>query len=72
MARIVVHERNHPYIVKTKSGDEVHICACGLSQNKPFCDGHHRFTQNEEPGKIYVYLPDGSRVELFNYYPEGQ
>ena len=50
--RIIVHERDHPYAVKL--GDlagfknltndekllkyEVHICACGLSKNKPFCD----------------------------------
>jgi len=28
---------------------EIHICACGLSQNKPFCDGSHRITRDEEP-----------------------
>ena len=70
MARIVLHERNRPYVIKLDNGQELHICACGLSQNKPYCDGHHRLTQDEEPGKIYVYRPDGTRVELFNFYPQ--
>jgi len=55
-------------VIKLPNGQELHICACGLSQNKPYCDGHHRLTRDEEPGKIYVYRPDGTRVELINYY----
>ncbi|MFP3309749.1 MAG: CDGSH iron-sulfur domain-containing protein [Acidilobus sp.] len=70
MARIVLHERSRPYIVKLDNGKELHLCACGLSQNKPYCDGHHKLALNEEPGKIYVYKPDGTRVELISYYPE--
>ena len=69
MARLVLHERNRPYVIKLDDGRELHICACGLSQNKPYCDGHHRLTQDEEAGKVYVYAQDGRRVELINFYP---
>lgn len=67
MARLVKHDRNHPYEVKTKSGDVVYICACGLSKNKPFCDGSHKRTQDEDLNKIYVY-DDSSRVEVKSFY----
>ncbi|MCI4460526.1 MAG: CDGSH iron-sulfur domain-containing protein [Acidilobus sp.] len=56
-----------PYAIKLSNGQEFRICACGLSQNKPYCDGHHRLTHDEGPGKVYVYRPDGTRVELINY-----
>ncbi len=70
MARIVLHERNRPYVIKLSNGQELHICACGLSQNKPYCDGHHRLAQDEQPGEIYVYAHDGARLKLFNFYPQ--
>jgi CDGSH-type Zn-finger protein len=82
MARIIVHERDHPYVVKlgdlpgmkNLTGDqkllnyEVHICACGLSKNKPFCDGHHAKTQSEEKGKMYEYDENDARHEMENRY----
>ncbi len=66
MSRMVLHERNMPYVVKV--GDqELHLCACGLSENKPYCDGSHMKTVDES-GKIYLYDHDGNRVELGSFY----
>ncbi|ABP94443.1 MULTISPECIES: CDGSH iron-sulfur domain-containing protein [Metallosphaera] len=67
MARLVRHDRNFPYQVKTNSGETLWICACGLSNNKPFCDGSHKKTQDENPGDVYVY--DGNtRVKINPLY----
>ncbi|MCY2952438.1 MAG: CDGSH iron-sulfur domain-containing protein, partial [Planctomycetota bacterium] len=30
-------------------------CACGLSQTWPYCDGSHKRTEAEQPGKLHVY-----------------
>ncbi len=66
MARIVLHERNRPYVVKV--GDqELHLCGCGLSENKPYCDGTHMKTVDER-SKLYLYDKSGSRVELESFY----
>ena len=62
MARIVKHEEKVPMEVKV--GDESkYICMCGLSKNKPFCDGEHKQTDGEEEGKLYKY-EDGKRDEV--------
>jgi len=31
-----------PYEVDLKEGENYFWCACGLSQNQPFCDGAHK------------------------------
>ncbi len=36
---------------------------CGLSKNKPFCDGSHKLCNGEEEGKLYKY-ETGKRIEL--------
>ena len=34
-------------------GDDVALCRCGASANKPFCDGSHRETEFVEEGVVY-------------------
>ena len=63
MARLVKHEENAPMEIKV--GDESKwICMCGLSKNKPFCDGNHKKAHGEEAGKLYVYNKETQRFEL--------
>ena len=66
---LIRHDRDHPFVVKLEelpgfdkltSDDkvlkyEIHLCACGLSHHKPFCDGSHAKTKTEEEGKLYAY-----------------
>jgi len=47
---------------------ELHICACGLSQNKPFCDGSHKITRDENPDNIYTYNENKERVNVGKFY----
>lgn len=62
MTRCVKHEAKGPYEVKP-STESQWICQCGLSKNKPFCDGSHKKTQDEEEGKVYSYDAEGTRTE---------
>ncbi len=71
--RIIRHDRKKPFVVKLGElpgiggltsdpkihNYEIHLCACGLSKHKPFCDGSHAKVQNEEEGKLYAYDEDG-------------
>jgi CDGSH iron-sulfur domain-containing protein 3 len=55
MPRLVRHEATGPTEIKPQE-KSVWVCACGLTQNLPFCDGSHKTArQNEQPGKLYVY-----------------
>jgi CDGSH-type Zn-finger protein len=61
MARMVRHEENGPYEVPEGSELPVWICGCGLSKNKPFCDGSHKKTR-DEGAQLYIYEGDQRTV----------
>ena len=67
MARLVRHDKNAPYEIPAGTELPAYICACGLSKNKPFCDGSHRKTRDETPGETYSY-DDNGRVNLIKQY----
>ncbi len=82
MARLVRHDANRPFKVKLRdipgvdklTNDEkilnleTHMCACGLSNHKPFCDGSHRRVLEEKEGEIYTYDSKESKLELAHEY----
>jgi CDGSH-type Zn-finger protein len=67
MARLVKHEKNAPYEIPEGTEMPVYICACGLSKNKPFCDGSHRRTRDEAAEELYSY-DDQGRVSVIKQY----
>jgi CDGSH-type Zn-finger protein len=68
MARLVKHEAQSPFIVKEGQAKfPIAVCACGLSKKKPFCDGSHRKTRDEEAGETYIY-DDSERVKVQKEY----
>ncbi len=82
MARIVRHDAKRPFVVKLRdipgvdklTSDEkilnlqLHVCACGLSNHKPFCDGSHARTLEEKDGEIYTYDSKTAKLELPHEY----
>ncbi|MFT4946541.1 MAG: CDGSH-type Zn-finger protein [Natronomonas sp.] len=70
MAREVTHESKGPKpIDENDFGDDgkAYICQCGLSDDKPFCDGSHNATADEDEGAVYKYEgddADGERREI--------
>jgi CDGSH-type Zn-finger protein len=67
MARMVKHEKNAPYEVPEGTELPVWICGCGLSKNKPFCDGSHKRTKDEAATEVYAY-DDNGRIQVKNQY----
>lgn len=63
MARVIIKEDQKPLMIEV-GGEKKFICMCGLSKNQPFCDGAHRQTADEEPGKCYKYDASGTKVEV--------
>lgn len=67
MPRLVIHSATGPTEVKTKGGDSVWICRCGLTSNEDgTCSSNHKkFKLSEEdPKKIYEYDEAGKRRQL--------
>ena len=42
MARLVKHDETGPYEIPEGTELPAWICGCGLSKNKPYCDGTHK------------------------------
>jgi len=64
MARMVRHEATGPIEVPPQE-KSVFICACGLSQDLPYCDGSHKNCKGssaEEEGKLYIYNKSRTQV----------
>ncbi len=62
MTREVTHEAKGPELIDTEDHDgTIHICQCGLSSNKPLCDGSHAVTAEEEDGIRYKHEDDKNR-----------
>jgi CDGSH-type Zn-finger protein len=68
MPRLVRHDRSKPYQIRPEDVQEIiYLCACGLSANKPCCDGSRKRTRDlgDEP---YVYDAEG-RTRVLPLYP---
>jgi CDGSH-type Zn-finger protein len=69
MARLVKRTASGPYQVQV--GNETkYICGCGLSKSQPYCDGTHKTTRSEDPGKLYWYDEQGNCKEAKDSYPD--
>jgi CDGSH-type Zn-finger protein len=80
--RIIIHERTGPYRVKIRDIEgaekvdsnskllefEVEFCGCGLSNNKPFCDGSHEMTEDEDLSTVYAYDENHQRIVASKFY----
>jgi CDGSH-type Zn-finger protein len=55
MPRLVRHDATGPIEIKPQE-KSVWICACGLSQNLPYCDGSHKQARVQEAaGQVAIY-----------------
>jgi len=70
MARIVKRTQTGPLKIEISGGQPAWICQCGLSKNQPRCDGAHKGTRTEEPGKLYQYDAAGNRKEIADAFSD--
>jgi len=54
MPRLVRHDADGPVRIDPQD-KPIFICACGLSQNLPYCDGSHKTARQEGPEQLCVY-----------------
>ncbi|WP_178917027.1 CDGSH iron-sulfur domain-containing protein [Natronomonas gomsonensis] len=62
MAREVRHEATTPAVFDESDLAEdgkLFLCQCGLSSERPLCDGSHRATEDEDEDVVYRYDADG-------------
>lgn len=67
MTRSVIMTDVKPALVKTKSGDTVAVCRCGLTSNADgTCSGNHAKYKvaEEEKGEVYAYNQQGRRRKV--------
>ena len=69
MARLVKRTPSEPTKFMV-DGKEQWFCKCGLSKKQPYCDGSHKLTKDEEPGKLYWYDDVGKRHEVADSFKE--
>lgn len=68
MSRLVRHDAKGPALIQI--GEQViAVCQCGLSKNKPFCDGSHQKTRDEPDGPVFVYTEARERILLKDEFP---
>lgn len=72
--------KKEPFVIQVKAGDTRNFCACGLSEDGPYCDGSHIRTHDapyvvsfDEDKTVYICaclrsknrpFCDGSHKEL--------
>lgn len=67
LARVVKFEKSGPYLIEKVESIEkkIVLCGCGLSSNKPYCDGSHTACKGEEANKTYIYDKNKKRRETY-------
>ncbi|MFB6176675.1 MAG: CDGSH iron-sulfur domain-containing protein [Halobaculum sp.] len=62
MAREVTHDAKGPAPVSEEDvaerGGTAFVCQCGLSDDKPYCDGSHNNVADEDDDTLYKYEND--------------